>query len=61
MTDAEMLSRIYQAVERIRKEGREFGKVELIVRDGVIKHVNVSYEILSDRQSGGEDEKERRT
>ena len=49
MTDAEMLSRIYQAVERIRKEGRDFGKVELIVRDGVIKHVNVSYEIVPTR------------
>lgn len=57
MTDAEMLSRIYRAVDRIRREGREFGKVELIVRDGVIKHVNVSYEILSEE---GE-KKERRT
>lgn len=51
MTDAEMLSRIYQAVERIRKEGLEFGKVELIVRDGQVKHVNVSFEILPERLS----------
>ena len=54
MTDAEMLSRIYRAVERIRQEGLEFGKVELIVRDGVIKHVNVSYEILPGKQPGEE-------
>ena len=53
MTDAEMLSRIYQAVERIRKEGRDFGKVELIVRDGQVKHVNVSFEILPERQNSG--------
>ena len=61
MTDAEMLSRIYQAVERIRSEGREFGKVELIVRDGIVKHVNVSFEILPKRQPGTDEAKERRT
>lgn len=50
MTDAEMFSRICRAVDRIRQEGREFGKVELVVRDGVVKHVNVSYEILPDNK-----------
>lgn len=49
MTDAEMLSRIYRAMKEIERSGAEFGKIELIVRGVEVKHVNVSYEILPDR------------
>lgn len=45
MTDAEMLSRIFQALKQIDVSGCDFGRIELIVRDGQVKHVNVSYEI----------------
>lgn len=45
MTDGELLWRIELARERIQAEGLSFGKIELVVRNGEIKHVNVSYEI----------------
>ena len=46
MTDTEMVSRIYQGKQEIEASGNAFGKIELIVHNGEIKHVNVSYEIL---------------
>lgn len=61
MTGAEILSRIYRAIEQIRNDGRGFGKIELIVRDGIVKHVNVSFEIQPDRPTNTDEEKERQT
>lgn len=46
LTDAEMVARIYQGKQEIEDSGNAFGKIELIVHNGEIKHVNVSYEIL---------------
>ena len=45
MTDAEMFSRIYLAMQQIRDAGCDFGRIELVVRDGQVKHVNVSFEV----------------
>lgn len=41
-----MVARIYQGKQEIEDSGNAFGKIELIVHNGEIKHVNVSYEIL---------------
>ena len=53
MTDGELLWRIELARERIQAEGLSFGKIELVVRNGEIKHVNVSYEIGGNQEAGG--------
>ncbi len=44
-----MLLRIYQALQQVRGAGCDFGRIELIIRDGKIKHVNLSYEILDSK------------
>lgn len=46
MSDEEVLSKIHQSLEQIKTAGCNFGKIELIVKDGEIKHINISYEIL---------------
>lgn len=46
MNNEELLSKIYQSLDQIKTAGCNFGKIELIVRDGEIKHINISYEIL---------------
>lgn len=58
MTDGELLWRIYLARDRINSEGRNFGKIELIVKKGEIKHVNVSFEIFSEKQPDTGQDKE---
>lgn len=45
MTDEKLLLLIETAKKEILSEGGNFGKIELIVRDGEVKHVNVSYEM----------------
>lgn len=57
MTNAEMLSRIFQALKQIDVSGCDFGRIELIVRDGQVKHVNVSYEVIGQKCSNSVIEK----
>lgn len=45
MSNEELLSKIYQSLEQIKSAGCNFGKIELIVKGGEVKHVNVSYEM----------------
>ena len=45
MTDAEIIAKIREGVKQIEANGCSFGRIELVIRDGEIKHVNVSYEI----------------
>lgn len=46
MSNEELLSKIRQCLEQINTAGCNFGKIELIVKSGEIKHINLSYEIL---------------
>lgn len=46
MTEEEILLKIRQSLKQIKTAGCNFGKIELIVRDGEIKHINISYEII---------------
>lgn len=45
MTENEAIQKIRQGMEQIETNGCSFGRIELVIRDGEIKHVNVSYEI----------------
>ena len=37
--------RIREGLERINRDGRQYGKMELIIKKGEIKHINLNYEI----------------
>lgn len=52
MTEEKLLKLINTALEEIKDEGvSASGKIELIIRDGDVKHVNVTYEMnLSTRK-----------
>ena len=52
MIDEEMLGRIYEGLKMISESGCDFGRIELIVKGGDVKHVNVSFEILNIERSG---------
>ena len=58
MSNEELLSKIRQCLEQINTAGCNFGKIELIVKNGEIKHINLSYEILRESLiNSGEDER----
>lgn len=52
MTEEEMLKRIRLGMSVIESAGCNFGRVELIVKDGKICHVNISFELLNTERSG---------
>ena len=52
MTESELMDRIYRALVQIGASGCDFGKIELIVKGGDVKHVNVSFELLNTERTG---------
>ena len=46
MTNEKLLQLIQLGIDEIKDSGENgFGKIELIIRDGEVKHLNVSYEM----------------
>lgn len=46
MTNEKLLRMIQLGIDEINESGENrFGKIELIIRDGEVKHLNVSYEM----------------
>ena len=46
MTNEKLLQLIRLGIDEINQDGENrFGKIELIIRDGEVKHLNVSYEM----------------
>ena len=52
VTDDELLDRIRLGLIRITAAGCDFGKIELVVKGGDVKHVNVSFELLNTERTG---------
>lgn len=45
MTDEQAIRMLLEALARQRESGVVFGRIEIIQRDGVVKHVNETVEI----------------
>ena len=48
MTDDEMLARLYQALDLLRELKCDYGQISLTVKNGEVKHVNISHEVPLD-------------